>query len=190
MTVPNTHLQVPEVECEEHDMDMANHAVSLPQVLKQRVSMTSRKPPRKKQKQCHLVTHSLTKGIKKFKHRGCDAAKGEMAQPHDRECWQPIKVSTMTPTEKAKALESLIFLVEKKSGTIKARHCMNGSKQRNWIRPEEAASPTVMTESALLTAAIEAHENRDVATWDMPNAFMQTAVEELYQDGDQIIMKI
>ena len=171
-------------------MDMANHAVSLPQVLKQRVSMTSRKPPRKKQKQCHLVTHSLTKGIKKFKHRGCDAAKGEMAQPHDRECWQPIKVSTMTPTEKAKALESLIFLVEKKSGTIKARHCMNGSKQRNWIRPEEAASPTVMTESALLTAAIEAHENRDVATWDMPNAFMQTAVEELYQDGDRIIMKI
>ena len=58
------------------------------------------------------------------------------------------------------------------------------------MRPEEAASPTVMTESVLLTAAIEAHENRDVATWDIPNAFIQTAVEELDQDGDQIIMKI
>ena len=96
----------------------------------------------------------------------------------------------MTPTEKAKALESPIFLVEKNSGTIKAHHCANGSKQRNWIRPEDAASPTVMTESVLLTAAIEAHENRDVATWDTPNAFIQTAVEELDQDGDRIIMKI
>ena len=136
------------------------------------------------------MNYSLNKGIKKFKQRGCDAAKGEMLQLHDRECWEPIKVDSMTPTEKAKALESLIFPVEKKSGTIKARHCANGSKQRDWIRPEDAASPTVMTESVLLTAAIEAHENQDVATWDIPNAFIQTAVEELDQDGDQIIMKI
>ena len=64
-------------------------------------------------------------------------------------------------------LESLIFLVEKKDGRIKARHCANGSKQRNWIDPEDAASPTVMTDSILLTAGIEAKENRDVATWDI-----------------------
>ena len=56
------------------------------------------------------------------------------------------------------------------------------------MRPEEAASPTVMTESVLLTASIEAHEHRDVATWDIPNAFIQTAVEELDQDRDRIIM--
>ena len=96
----------------------------------------------------------------------------------------------MSPTEKAKALESLIFLVEKKDGRIKARHCANGSKQRQWINPEEAASPTVMTDSVLLTAGIEARENRDVATWDMPNAFIQTAVEELDEDGDRIVVKI
>ena len=96
----------------------------------------------------------------------------------------------MTPTEKAKALESLIFLVEKKDGRIKARHCANGSKQRNWINPEDAASPTVMTDSILLTAGIEAKEGRDVATYDIPNAFIQTAVEELDKDGDRIVMKI
>ena len=129
-----------------------------------------------------LVTYSLNKGLKKFKQKGFDAAKGEMKQLHDRSCWKPIDVSTMTPTEKAKALESLIFLVEKKDGRIKARHCANGSKQRNWIDPEDAASPTVMTDSILLTAGIEAKENRDVATWDIPNAFIQTAVEELDKD--------
>ena len=113
-----------------------------------------------------------------------------MKQLHDRTCWEPIKVSTMTPTEKAKALESLIFLVEKKDGRIKARHCANGSKQRNWINPEDAASPTVMTDSILLTAGIEAMEARDVATYDIPNAFIQTAVEKLDKDGDRIVMKI
>ena len=37
---------------------------------------------------------------------------------------------------------------------------------------------------------IEAKEGRDVATWDIPNAFIQTAVEELDDDGDRIVMKI
>ena len=96
----------------------------------------------------------------------------------------------MTQSEKEKALESLIFLVEKKDGKIKARHCANGSKQRQWIRSDEAASPTVMTKSVLLTAAIEAKERRDVATFDIPNAFIQTMVDETDEQGDRIIMKI
>mgnify|MGYP001790741643 FL=1 len=121
------------------------------QALKERFHVDTRKVARKKRHKSFLVTYSLTKGIKKFKKKGYDAAKGEMKQLHDRSCWQPIDVSTMTPTEKAKALESLIFLVEKKDGRIKARHCANGSKQRNWINPEDAASPMVMTDSILLT---------------------------------------
>ncbi len=103
---------------------------------------------------------------------------------HDRDCWKPIDVSTMSAQERKKALESLIFLVEKKSGTIKARHCANGSKQRAWIDSEDAASPTIMTESVMLTATIEAEEKRDVATFDIPNAFIQTAVEEQDAQGD------
>ena len=87
-------------------------------------------------------------------------------------------------------MESLIFLVEKKCGKIKACHCANGSKQRQWMRPEEAASPTVMTESVLITATVEAKEQRDIATFDIPNAFIQTEVDEIDADGDRIIMKI
>ena len=47
-----------------------------------------------------------------------------------------------------------------------------------------------MTESVLLTAAIEAKERRDVATFDIPNAFIQTMVEDTDEQGDRIIMKI
>ena len=97
-----------------------------------------------------------------------------MKQLHDRDCWKPIKLKDLSKSEKNKALESLLFLVEKKSGKIKARHCANGSEQREWINSDDAASPTVATNSVMLTARIEAEEHRDVATFDIPNAFIQT----------------
>ena len=137
-----------------------------------------------------LMARLLSQGIDKFKQKGYDSAKNKMKQLHDRDCWKPISIQGMSKTEKAKALESLIFLVEKKSGTIKARHCANGSKQRKWMDTEETASPTVMTESVMLTATLEAEEQRDVATFDIPNAFIQTHVDERDAQGDRIIMKI
>ena len=48
----------------------------------------------------------------------------------------------------------------------------------------------VSTESTLLTAVIEAMEGRDVATCDIPNAFIQTEVDEVDKDGNRTLMKI
>jgi hypothetical protein len=73
---------------------------------------------------------------------------------------------------------------------IKARHCANGSTQQSYMQRKEVSSPTVSTESTMLTAVIEAKEGRDVATCDIPNAFFQTKVEELDKQGNSIIMKI
>ena len=51
---------------------------------------------------------------------------------------------------------------------------------------DEAASPTVLLESVLLTCVIDAKENREVAVVDIPNAFVQTDM-----DGEQrVIMKM
>jgi hypothetical protein len=55
---------------------------------------------------------------------------------------------------------------------------------------EEVSSPTVYTESTLLTAVIEAEERRDVATCNIPNAFIQTEIEEKDHEGNRTIMKI
>jgi hypothetical protein len=56
---------------------------------------------------------------------------------------------------------------------------------------DDAASPTAMTESILITATIDAKQKRDVMTADIPNAFVQTDVDEKNQvKGDRIIMKI
>ena len=77
-----------------------------------------------------VQTFSLKKGIKKFGERGVAAALTEMEQLHQRDCWKPRKVEDLTPEQKKKALDSLLFLTEKRDGRIKGRHCANGSKQR------------------------------------------------------------
>ena len=113
-----------------------------------------------------------------------------MKQLYDRECFKPIKKQSLNSTEKKRALESLIFVTKKRDGTIKARHCANGSTQRDYMSREDVSSPTVSTESTLLTAVIEAKEGRDVATCDIPNAFVQTEVEKVDKDGNRTIMKV
>ena len=87
-------------------------------------------------------------------------------------------------------MESLIFLVEKRDGIIKARYCANGSTQRDYMSHEDVSSSTVSTESTLLTAVIEAEEGRDVSTCDIPNAFVQTEVQKEDSDGNKTIMTV
>ena len=53
-------------------------------------------------------------------------------------------------------MESLIFLAEKRNGDIKVRYCANGSTQRSYIPKEQATSPTVGTDSVLITGVIDA----------------------------------
>eukprot|EP00543_Licmophora_paradoxa_P004739 CAMPEP_0202454640 /NCGR_PEP_ID=MMETSP1360-20130828/12319_1 /ASSEMBLY_ACC=CAM_ASM_000848 /TAXON_ID=515479 /ORGANISM="Licmophora paradoxa, Strain CCMP2313" /LENGTH=74 /DNA_ID=CAMNT_0049073999 /DNA_START=252 /DNA_END=472 /DNA_ORIENTATION=+ len=65
--------------------------------------------------------------------------------------------------------------------------CTNGSTQRAYIPKEEATSPTTSTEAILITGVIEAKQERDVITLDIPNDFVQTLVP---QTGEKIIMKI
>ena len=66
-----------------------------------------------------------------------------------------------------------MFLKEKWSSVIKGQGCTDGHPQHLYTGKVESASPTVLTESVLLTAMIEAQEHRAVYTADIPGAFMQ-----------------
>jgi hypothetical protein len=134
------------------------------------------------------TTYSLKQGIKKFGVRGRKAAIAEMQQLHDRKCFRPMSKHEITNIDHSRVLESLIFLTEKRNKTIKARHCANGSKQRDYMSKEDVSSPTVSTEATLITATIEAEEGRDVATCDIPNAFIQTELND--ETEGKTIMKI
>lgn len=134
----------------------------------------------------------LNKGLKKFGDRGAKAATAEMDQLYKRNCFEPILVKDLTPGERRKAQNAIMFLSEKRDGLCKGRMVYNGKPTRNWISREESASPTASIESVKITCAIDAKEGRDVMSADVPNAFIQTEMpkEKVENRGDRIIMKI
>eukprot|EP00804_Cyclotella_cryptica_P003539 CCRYP_002162-RA/>CCRYP_002162-RA protein AED:0.36 eAED:0.36 QI:0/-1/0/1/-1/1/1/0/220 len=90
----------------------------------------------------------------------------------------PCDPKTLRREERRKALSSLIFLKEKESGEVKGRTCVNGAPWREYIRKEDATSPTVATNSVFLTGAVDASQKRDVAYIDLPGAFLHTLTDE------------
>jgi len=122
-----------------------------------------------------IVTQlSLRQGLKVFGERGEAAALKEVTQLHDMSAFFPRDPKSLTREERVKALSSLIFLKEKRSKEIKARSCINGAPQREYIPKEEATSPTVNNDSIFITGAVDAYERRSVGMVDVPGAFLHT----------------
>ena len=84
--------------------------------------------------------------------------KGELTQLHVMDTWVPEDPTILSRAEKVKALSSLMFLKEKRSGKVKGRACVNGSPQRAYISKEDTSSPTVANESVFITSVIAAHK--------------------------------
>ena len=55
---------------------------------------------------------------------------------------------------------------------------MYGRKQREYLTKDETSVPTVATEVLLLTCLINYIEHRQVATVNIPSAFMQADMED------------
>jgi hypothetical protein len=101
-----------------------------------------------------------------------------MKQLHWRNTFKPVRWSELTSKQKETTLESHIFLTKKQTGEIKGRTVAGGNKQRAYIQKEDASSPTVATESVILTSIVDAIEEKHCAVIDVPNAFIQTVVED------------
>ncbi len=132
----------------------------------------------------------LNKGLKIFGQKGRDASKKEMDQLHRRSCFTPKSIAEMTQIERRKAQQALMFLGEKRCGTVKGRMVYNGKPTREWLSREDSASPTAALESIMLTAVIDAHEERNVMTCDIPSAFIQALMPEVKDGDERVMMKI
>ena len=55
---------------------------------------------------------------------------------------------------------------------MKGQTCLDGRKQRKNVVAVGATSPTVSTESVLITATIHVHEGHDVSLCKIPGAFL------------------
>ena len=127
-----------------------------------------------------LTQFSLKKGLERFGKPAAEAVYKETKQLHDRKTIRPRHLADLTINEKRKALSYLMFIKEKRCGTIKGRGCADGRKQWIYKTKEETSSPTVRTESLFVSCTIDAKERRLVMTCDVvPGTFMKVDIDEI-----------
>jgi hypothetical protein len=81
------------------------------------------------------------------------------------------------------ALKYLMYLNEKRDGNVKGRGCADGRPQRLYTPKNETSLPTASLAGLIMTCAIDAYGGREVATVDIPGAFLQT---KLPKDEDDV----
>jgi hypothetical protein len=96
----------------------------------------------------------------------------------------------MKPSKRKRAQMALMFLTEKRDKSVKGRMVYNGKPTREWLSSEDAASPTAALESIMITGVIEAKEQRDAMTCDIPNAFIQALLPKKDPGEDRVVLKI
>ena len=125
-----------------------------------------------------LTQMSAQKGIKIFGQQAIDALAREWKQLDELTVFKGRKYETISKDQRKAALRTVQLVKKKKDGKIKRRTCVNGSRQRIYTNEEDASSPTVSTEGLLLTAAIDASENRYIATCDITGAYLKADMDE------------
>jgi hypothetical protein len=130
---------------------------------------------------------SLKAGLKEWGDQAFTAVRSEIKQVHLRNTFKPKHWRELSQVQHQTVLESYMFLKQKRDGKIKGRTVDGGNKQRDYISKEDASSPTVATEAVLLSCIIDTEEGHDVAVVDIPNAFIQTRVEN---EKDMAFIKI
>jgi hypothetical protein len=160
VTTHHGYLQTQSINFQKHSLDSAK-------VIANMITMINHQ---------FAQNYSLMKSIKEFGDKGCQATHEVTKQLHNYIIFKPIGMKKPSTIAKRRAIESLIFLIEKKDRKIKARTCANGSTQQEYTDQEEAAS--TMTKSHLIIAVIDAKQGRDVMTTNIPNALVQMNIEK------------
>ncbi len=55
---------------------------------------------------------------------------------------------------------------------------VRGNRQQDYITKEDVSSPMFSVEAVMLTCMIDALKDQDIAIIDIPNAFVQTVIED------------
>ena len=131
----------------------------------------------------------LMAALKKFGKPGGGSSVKEMTQIHYMTTLVPLDPKKLTIEDIIKALSSLMFLLEKQDGTIKARTFYDVISQ---IRDDTYNNhyynfPTCENNSVMITSSLESKKGRDVAIIDIPGTCLHTCVDK---HGKQIIIML
>jgi hypothetical protein len=130
-----------------------------------------------------LTQMSANAGIKKHGREAEEALMAEFAQLHDLSVFEGLDPTTLTKAQRREALRAINLIKEKGCGKLKGRTVTDGRPQRTLYEKSETASPTVSTDSLMLSILIDVHEKRDVATADVAGAYLKADMD------DFVIMK-
>ncbi len=92
--------------------------------------------------------YSFKAGLKKFGEVGKTAAVTELTQLHTYKTYHPVHAKLLSPEEQKQALLSLMNIVEKRNGRVRARAVADGSKKssnlntRRKMEPPQLLQPT------------------------------------------------
>ena len=85
-----------------------------------------------------------------------------------------LSARSITHTMMQISLAYLMFPKRKKCGKIKARGCVNGRSQREYITKLESSFPCVKTYTLFLSCVVDTFENRCVAVANISAVFLST----------------
>ena len=84
-----------------------------------------------------------------------------------------LKPDEIIDVERRQSIEAVNIIKEQINGIIKGRTCANGIKQKSNLKEvESVASPTIFLEGLFTTLVINSYEGREVATFDVPVAYL------------------
>ena len=130
-----------------------------------------------------MTQMSANAGIKKHGGKAMEALMAEFAQLEDLTAYEPLDPTKLTRAQKKSALRAINLIKEKRCGKLKGRTVADGRAQRMLYDKSETASPTVATDSLMISIACDAREQRDVGTADIAGAYLKAYMK------DFVIMK-
>ena len=157
------------------------------------VSQTTRRPATVDQNVFDFVLTQMTAraGIKKHGQAARDALTAEFAQLDHKGAYEPIHATSLTETQRNSALRIINLIKEKRNGRLKGRSVADGRPQRAFYMKDETSSPTATPESVLLTALIDAVEDRHVVVADVTGAYLNANMDDfvlIRLSGDDVDM--
>ena len=115
----------------------------------------------------------------------------EFAQLNYKGAYEPIHAKDLTKAQQNSALRIINLIKEKRNGRLKGRSVADGRPQREYYTKEETSSPTATPESVLLTALVDAVEDRHVVVADITGAYLNVDMDDfmlIRLSGDDINM--
>lgn len=142
-------------------------------------SMPLRRNP--KQTDWLILNVSVKQAMEQYREPAFKAILKELKQMRDKGVFEPVYKERLSNLQLKKIIRSFMFLKEKfradgSFDKLKARLVAGGHMQvESFVNP---SSPTASLTAVLMVAAIAAKEEREVATMDIPGAYLNATMSE------------